>query len=385
MTCSFATARSYTAVPSCSLGLSAGKYTEVYNGTTTTYTDGNWQGLLHTVVMHSLTPSQTYFYSCDVGGTGKEYSFKAPVPVGTLPVTLGLIADLGEACDRPGCGNSTLSALEKAASAGEFDVLVHAGDIAYTSGSQGIWDEYMREMEPTAARVPYQVCAGNHEHYFNFSGYRHRFAMPDEAGVSTTVDGTPTLAVNNIYHSSDVGGVHIVGFSTEHDYSTTSEQLAFLRRDLQRAAANRDRVPWIVVYAHRPIYCSTNDYYDCKVAGPTHIGPAIEPLLAEFKVDLFVAGHLHNYERSYPVMNGTVVSTSYENATAPVHVVVGMAGCDEGLTNTWSSPSPSWSVVRRATLGYGRLVAHNRRTLSFEYVLSANGTVVDSFNLTKNR
>ena len=48
-------------------------------------------------------------------------------------------------------------------------------------------------------------------------------------------------------------------------------------------------------------FSSTNDYYDCEVKGPKEIGPMLEPLMREFNVDLFLAGHLHNYERSYPV------------------------------------------------------------------------------------
>lgn len=59
----------------------------------------------------------------------------------------------------------------------------------------------------------------------------------------------------------------------------------------------------------------------------------------EFKVDLFIAGHLHNYERSYPVNNGTVASTSYHNPRDTVHAVVGMAGCNEGAAMhcVWST------------------------------------------------
>lgn len=293
VTCSFATARSYTEPPTCKLGAAPGKYTKTYNGTTSTYTDGNWNGLLHTVLMDDLTPGSTYYYNC---GGKDEFSFKAPVPVGTMPVTLGLVADLGEATshcgnpDIPGCANSTLAALGKAAAAGEFEVLVHAGDLAYTSGTQGIWDSFMRELEPTAARVPYQVSAGNHEHYFNFSGYLHRFAMPGEGGTIELSDEVRSVDVNNLYHSTDYGGVHLVAFSSEHDYSPGSAQHNFLKADLAQAAANRDAVPWIVVYAHRPLYCSTNDYYDCKVNGPMKLAPAIEPLLAAYKVDLYIAG-----------------------------------------------------------------------------------------------
>lgn len=71
---------------------------------------------------------------------------------------------------------------------------------------------------------------------------------------------------------------------------------------------------------------STNDYYDCQVKGPKELGPQLEPLMRQYGVDLYLAGHLHNYERSYPVYNGSVVSTSYVKPNATVHVVVGMAG-----------------------------------------------------------
>ena len=67
-----------------------------------------------------------------------------------------------------------------------------------------------------------------------------------------------------------------------------------VRADLTAASAaeRRNTVPWIVAYAHKPMYCSTDDYYDCQVSGPLKIRPVIEPLLAEFGVDLFLAGHL---------------------------------------------------------------------------------------------
>ena len=46
----------------------------------------------------------------------------------------------------------------------------------------------MREMEPTVSAVPYQVCVGNHEHYYNFSGYRHRFSMGAQAALPESGD-----------------------------------------------------------------------------------------------------------------------------------------------------------------------------------------------------
>ena len=376
---SFATSPNYTATPTCSAGTTSRSYTHSFTGTTHTYTAGNWDGLLHTVVLAvaNLTDYESdiasgrglrgdgddathvgdsegaafgsrVYYSCDGGHT--EFSFPIIAPQ-TFPISVGVVADLGEECNRPGCGNSTITALTREVDAGNISLLVHAGDIAYTSGQPAIWDSFMREMEPASARVPYMVCVGNHEHFYNFTGYLNRFAMPGVADDTSTTSFTPmdggsteavvavepafgdaslasvaagpSVPVNNLWHSYDHGGAHFLAYSTEHNLT---QQLAFIEADLAAAAANRDNVPWIVVYGHRPVYCSTNDYYDCEVKGPKELGPALEPLLQRYGVDLYLAGHLHNYERSFPVFNGTRTSTSYDHPNSTVHVVVGMAG-----------------------------------------------------------
>lgn len=213
------------------------------------------------------------------------------------------------------------------------------------------------------------VAPGNHEHYYNFSGYRRRFAMPADGRAS-----------ENLWYSFDFGGVHVASFSTEHDLEP---QAAWLRQDLARAAANRRAVPWIVVMAHKPLYCSTNDYYDCKI-GCQKIAGAMEAILQENSADLFLAGHLHNYERSWPVFKGNVTAKSYSDPDSPVHVVIGMAGDVEGLTNKWMA-APDWRARRDARLGYAMLDFQDASTMRFEYVLSESGEVADSFVLTKAR
>ena len=152
---SFATSPHYAQTPSCAAGKASHTYTHTFTGSTHTYTAGNWNGLLHTVVLDvaNLTVATKttneavravgdavtgsfgtqVYYSCDGGKT--EYSFPVLAPQ-RLPLTVGVVADLGEDCNRPGCGNSTITALAREADAGNFSLLVHAGDIAYTSGVQ---------------------------------------------------------------------------------------------------------------------------------------------------------------------------------------------------------------------------------------------------------
>ena len=383
-----------------------------------TYTEGGWVGSLHRVLLTGLSPSTKYEYRCG-GKSDKSFQFTSPPAPGAAPVVLGVVADLGENCDGGGCGNATIAALAAAAQSGLIGAILHAGDIAYTSGDQSIWDQYMREMESAAGTVPYQVCVGNHESHYNFSAYMHRFAMSQGTGGSssstnaiaaahTRIAAAAAVAVaatssggsgfgsssgmpliNNLWHTFTYGAVRVVALSTEHDHTFGSPQHTWLT-DVLAAASTPEakrQTPWLVVMAHRPLYCSTSDYYDCQINGPQKIAPSLEPLFHQYGVDLFIGGHLHNYERSWPVFNQTVVRKRYAwNGTGTygtVHIVAGMAGDNEGLTDRWMSPTPEWSAYRSARLGWLRMSFKSAAELFIEFVDSVNGTVIDAFTIEK--
>ena len=213
-------------------------------------------------------------------------------------------------------------------------------------------------MEPVASAIPYHVAVGNQEHWNGYAGYEARFSM--------------NATSRSTWHDANLGVVKAIFISTEHNYTEGTEQYAYLEATL--ASVDRAVTPWVVVLMHRPLYCSSNDYYDCVRAAP-ELRATFEPLFVRYGVDLVVAGHVHHYERTAPVINGTVV------AAGPVHVVVGNAGDVEGLTRKFE-PAPAWSRSRAMALGWGRLAA-SRSTLTVEHVSSENGTILDSFSLSK--
>jgi hypothetical protein len=87
-------------------------------------------------------------------------------------------------------------------------------------------------------------------------------------------------------------------------------------------------------------------YAGCLADGVS-VGDAIrkdlEPLLMEFGVDLFTYGHVHSYESTWPVFNGTAVQRSFQDPRAPVHVLTGAAG-PPGDPEDFSQPA---SFTRR--------------------------------------
>ena len=91
--------------------------------------------------------------------------------------------------------------------------------------------------------------------------------------------------------------LHVVMLSSEHDLKSTSAQYQWLEEDLK--AINRKKYPWVVVTAHRPAY-NSEDYMGDYETG-IHIAREIDSLLKQFRVNLFLAGHYHSYERTCQV------------------------------------------------------------------------------------
>ena len=103
--------------------------------------------------------------------------------------------------------------------------------------------------------------------------------------------------------------------------------------------ANRKNVPWIIFMTHRNMYCWGHVWY-CTVSAPVaryHIrilfqlsnfdlipfhSENIEAILYDANVDLVLTGHIHNYQRTWPVYN-LQVTPSTSNPRAPIHIVNG--------------------------------------------------------------
>ena len=187
------------------------------------------------------------------------------------------------------------------------------------NGTRG--DAFMQREEEIIAAIPYQVAAGNHEAAYNFSHYRERFEMPN-------IDsGSPTP----LYSSFNVGPIHFISLDVERYFFTQfytmdhlRMQFEWLQRDLQRAHANRAQQPWIVAYAHRPMYCTHihNDWdepYCTEDAASVRDGVAfergprmygLEQLFHQYGVALYVSGHMHSVSHHTPITMASALHPS---------------------------------------------------------------------------
>ena len=108
----------------------------------------------------------------------------------------------------------------------------------------------------------------------------------------------------------------------------------------------------------------------------------VEPLLATHKVDMYFTGHIHMYERSLPVMKGKV-EHSYTNPSGVVHINTGNSGGRNGFED---GPPANFTGMRLTDVPcYTRIMIRNTSHLRFEQAHAGNGSVLDSFELSKVR
>jgi len=185
----------------------------------------------------------------------------------------------------------------------------------------------------------------------------------------------------NFWYSIDYGTVHFTFFSTEHPYQPGSPQYQWMEQDLAKANSNRKSVPWIVLLGHRPMYCSDVAEWDDHRPG-AQLQKMIEPVMQKYSVDLYLCGHMHMYEKIYPVVNGTVMATGtvWVNPGAAAHVVQATAGVF--LDSNFEDPQPDWSAIRTNKWGYGKMLV-NQTHIWYQFMHQDTGNAIDEFWLIK--
>ncbi|WCJ39012.1 purple acid phosphatase 27 [Euphorbia peplus] len=360
--------------------------------------DFGWHdpGFIHSAVMTGLNPSAKfkYRYGSDSVGWSNYTEFRTPpAPGGSNEVKFLAFGDMGKApldnsvehYIQPG-SISVIEAMNEEVKSGNVDSIFHIGDISYATGFLVEWDFFLNLITPLASQVSYMTAIGNHERdYINTGAV---YGTPDsggECGVAyETYFPMPTSAKDKPWYSIELGTVHFVVMSTEHDWSPLSEQYKWMDNDM--ASVDRSRTPWLVFTGHRPMYSSNIMSVDIKFLA------FVEPLLTKYKVDLVLFGHVHNYERTCSVFkteclampikgNSGVDTYDHTNYTAPVHSIIGMAGFS---LDKFTSIVPRWSLKRISEFGYARVSA-KQEELFFEFVNSNTRKVEDSFRIIKNQ
>ncbi|CAO3653658.1 unnamed protein product [Mucor hiemalis] len=337
---------------------------------------------LHKLKSKSLRPATVYSYQ--VGSNiktkkGKKIQWSKTYEFHSAPkkndFNFLATGDIGA------CNAVAVSHLIELGKTNKYDFVTIAGDQAYNmedfNGTKG--DEYLNFMQDLFAQVPYMGAVGNHEAAYNFSHYKNRFNIVPYAESKTK---------NSLFYSFNYKSLHLVSFSTEIFFTGSPGEVDYavnwLKSDLSKANKDRAERPWIIFLTHHPIYCSGNSS-DCTTKAAT-IKDSIEDILLKYKVDIYMSGHVHNYERTYPVYKNKQTATSYHNAPSLFQIVIGNAGQPEGPTS-FTAPYPEWSAVRYGSYGLSTFrVTPTALHIVHRAALTDGslGDVIDQFSVTKD-
>lgn len=302
----------------------------------------------------------------------REFAVAASPPPANASVRVAFLSDIGMTAD-------TKANLDAVRAAGASAILA-GGDLSYADGDEQAWDDWFGFMEPYVSDIPFIPARGNHEgRCLGAAGvaavpdcktdedmFRLRFGNPYEDFYYATEWGPLRIIVLDTkayYHRPEIGP--LVPFNIDPD-----EQRSFLS-DALRAPPG----VWTVVMFHRPLYSSSGSH-----GSEQAIRAHIEPTLVAGGADLVLAGHDHDYERTWPVQAGEPTTTQGDTFldTVPVHVVSGGGG--QSLYQSWQ-PQPTWSAVRAAEFHFLQVDATpDQLTVA---AVRPDGSLLDRFTLVR--
>jgi fibronectin type 3 domain-containing protein len=307
----------------------------------------------HAVTITGLTPGTRYQYQ--VGDGAGVASAVASFPSAAAPGQTFKFASIG---DFGGGGSGATQNANNIAGAGT-DFIQTVGDNIYpTSGipdpnfTTTYSDFDIRFYKPFGAAIKGQAFfpANGNKEYYGDGVFWSNFPMP----------GT-----NHSWYSYDWGDAHILVLDSEQPLATGSEQYAFAQSDL----AAHQSAAWRIVAIQRPPYSSSS-----ATSSATTVRQYLVPLFQQNKVDLVLSGNSHNYERSYPLIDGV------QAAGGITYVVTGAGG--NGFNN-FTIAAPAWSAFREATYFEYARVTVSPTALTVDGIRADTNAVFDTTTITK--
>ncbi|MFO0929469.1 MAG: metallophosphoesterase family protein [Gemmataceae bacterium] len=241
---------------------------------------------LHEVALTGLEPGRAHVYQVVTEGAGG----KLESPLLTFQTAVGgdeafSFVVVGDTQKNPTVTHKLAALMWQQ----RPNFVVHLGDVVDNGPDRREWvTELFEPCRELFARVPVYPCIGNHEK--NHPHYYRYFALP-----------APEYHYRYRYGNAD-----FFVLDTNRGVGPASEQYRWLDAELGRSDAT-----WKFVYHHHPAYSSDGDDFGntWKGVASKQGDPNVRQLVGLYekhRVDIVFNGHIHVYERSWPIRAGKV-------------------------------------------------------------------------------
>lgn len=234
--------------------------------------------------------------------------------------------------------------------------ILNAGDLVDQGPRKEDWTgHFFPNGHVAMSRYPMYTVLGNHEQDAQF--YYDYMVNP----------------APEYYYTFKYGNAQFFMIDTNRDVEEGSEQYNWLEWELAKSTAT-----WKFVVHHHPPYSSEeNDLGDTYIGASTYTTHArnLVPLYEAHGVDFCLFGHVHMYERSWPLFEDAI---NLKNGV----VYINSGGAGGGLEDF--DPSRSWFTQELQTGHHYCTFAIYDQTLVFK-AIDHEGRMFDTFQMTKDK
>ncbi len=320
------------------------------------------------------------------------------------------------------------------------DFVAVPGDIVYDDGliseyAKKFWPIYNADTAndngaPLMRKIPFIAAVGNHDvdntdldRHPDALAYYYFWAQPlngptindfssaypsfksNEANKEAFLTGAGKAYPKMNHFSYDYGNAHWLVIDADNYVDWTNKELLdWVKQDLKNAA----NAKWRFVMYHQPGFNSSREHFEQQQMR------LLAPILEEGKVDVVFTGHVHNYQRSFPLTfvpdrKGTLLVGGKDNKTlrgrvvngkwtldkafdgikntkpkGVIYIVTGAGGAD--LYNPEQTNDPdSWQKFTTKFFATSHSLSHvkvNGNSFKLQQI-TAEGKVVDEFEIVK--
>lgn len=335
---------------------------------------------IHTVELAGLSPNRVYHYSCGSSAAwSDDAAFTTGMSVGDANEFVfavgGDIRNPDESVPNPTYAGYRIAVMNTIL-LDQPRFFLFLGDFTNRGRYQGQWDEIFENLSPQMTTMPYMMVWGSHE---DPDIYPNAFAQFDFPLNGTPVD-------NDKYYSFDFGNAHftvlyVTAAAASNPLTASllpagSTQYNWLVNDLQEAS-NNPNIEWKFVSIHAPPYSTAT-----RSGGGSCIGlrADIEPLMAQFGIDVVFTAHEHNFERTHLIKNSTIVQevpigSTLVNPQGTIYYVSGGAGA--GLNECDGN---AWFSATHQNLRHHLLMRCSGKTLNIK-AIQVGGAILDEITI----
>nr|WP_321355706.1 metallophosphoesterase [uncultured Draconibacterium sp.] len=236
--------------------------------------------VLHKLSVESLSPEELYFYqivNVNDGDTLKSSTIRLTLP--DYSQSLVSFTVVGDNQGNDQCWERINQLMEEECPS----FIVHCGDLVSYGPNKDDWtDEFFKPGKGLLSYTPLYPAIGNHE--MNDEKFYQYFNLP----------------YDDAFYTIKKGNLRVIFIDTNKDVMEGS----FRYKRLEQTLANC-KEQWKIVVHHHPVFTSNIGAYRSSLQATSDKGdpniPQLKKLYETYGVDIVFSGHVHGYERTFPV------------------------------------------------------------------------------------